>query len=119
MIKVIVDGEEKHARRVEEGDPILFMSNDRGAIKDWVSQVFQNAALNKKEVYFGLKREFVNYDEVYSSIILEIRKELAALDTPPPSFMIMRPSRQLSKMICDPPRWGFYPGAEPGRRYLL
>ena len=23
--------------------------------------------------------------------------------------MIMRPSRQLSKMICDPPRWGLYP----------
>ena len=109
VIKVIVDGEEKHARDVEEGDPILFMSNDREAIKDWVSQVFQDAALNKKEVYFGLKREFVNYDEVYSSIILEIRKELAALDTPPPSFMIMRPSRQLSKMICDPPRWGLYP----------
>ena len=109
VIKVIVDGEEKHARHVEEGDPILFMSNDREAIKDWVSQVFQDAALNKKEVYFGLKREFVNYDEVYSSIILEVRKELAALDTPPPSFMIMRPSRQLSKMICDPPRWGLYP----------
>ncbi len=109
VIKVIVDGEEKHARHVDGGDPILFMSNDREAIKDWVSQVFQDAALNKKEVYFGLKREFVNYDEVYSSIILEIRKELAALDTPPPSFMIMRPSRQLSKMICDPPRWGLYP----------
>ncbi|MDA8590256.1 isocitrate/isopropylmalate family dehydrogenase [Luminiphilus sp.] len=109
IIKVIVDGEEKHARYVKEGDPILFMSNDRDAIKDWVSQVFKDAAVNKKEVYFGLKREFVNYDEVYSSIILEIRKELAALDTPPPSFMIMRPSRQLSKMICDPPRWGMYP----------
>ena len=109
VIKVIVDGEEKHARNVKEGDPILFMSNDRDAIKDWVSQVFKDAAVNKKEVYFGLKREFVNYDEVYSSIILEIRKELAALDTPPPSLMIMRPSRQLSKMICDPPRWGMYP----------
>ena len=109
IIKVIMDGEEKHARDVKASDPILFMSNDREAIKDWVSQVFRDAALNKKEVYFGLKREFVQYDEVYSSIILEIRKELAALDTPPPSFMIMRPSRQLSKMICDPPRWGLYP----------
>ncbi|NND66414.1 MAG: 3-isopropylmalate dehydrogenase [Halioglobus sp.] len=109
IIKVIVDGEEKHARTVMENDPILFMSNDREAIKDWVEQVFRDASVNKKEVYFGLKREFVNYDEVYSSIILEIRKELAALDTPPPSFMIMRPSRQLSKMICDPPRWGLYP----------
>ncbi|MEM6606296.1 MAG: isocitrate/isopropylmalate family dehydrogenase [Pseudomonadota bacterium] len=109
IIKIIVDGEEKHAREVSANDPILFMSNDREAIKDWVKQVFSDAAVNKKEVYFGLKREFVNYDEVYSSIILEIRKELAALDTPPPSFMIMRPSRQLSKMICDPPRWGLYP----------
>lgn len=109
IIKVIVDGEEKHARTVTASDPILFMSNHRDAIKDWVKQVFKDAALNKKEVYFGLKREFVNYDEVYSSIILEIRQELAALDTPPPSFMIMRPSRQLSKMICDPPRWGLYP----------
>ena len=109
IIKVIVDGVEKHARDVKSGDPMLFMSNDRAAIKDWVKQVFRDAALNKKEVYFGVKREFVNYDEVYSSIILEIRKELAALDTPPPSFMIMRPSRQLSKMISDPPRWGLYP----------
>ncbi|RLQ21489.1 3-isopropylmalate dehydrogenase [Seongchinamella sediminis] len=109
IIKVIMDGEEKHAREVKASDPILFMSNDREAIKDWVKQVFRDASLNKKEVYFGLKREFVPYDEVYSSIILEIRKELAALDTPPPSFMIMRPSRQLSKMISDPPRWGLYP----------
>jgi isocitrate dehydrogenase len=109
IIKVVVDGEEKHARFVKQSDPILFMSNHRQAIKDWVKQVFRDAALNKKEVYFGLKREFVNYDEVFSSIILEIRQELAALDTPPPSFMIMRPSRQLSKMICDPPRWGLYP----------
>ena len=109
IVKVVVDGEEKHAREVKANDPLLFMSNDRAAIKDWVKQVFRDAALNKKEVYFGLKREFVNYDEVYSSIILEIRQELAALDTPPPSFMIMRPSRQLSKMICDPPRWGLYP----------
>lgn len=109
VIKVVVDGVEKHARSVKANDPILFMSNDREAIKDWVEQVFLDAALNKKEIYFGLKREFVQYDEVYSSIILELRQELAALDTPPPSFMIMRPSRQLSKMICDPPRWGLYP----------
>ncbi|WOJ95461.1 isocitrate/isopropylmalate family dehydrogenase [Congregibacter brevis] len=109
IIKVVVDGVEKHARMVKAQDPILFMSNDRDAIKDWVKQVFRDASIYKKEVYFGLKREFVNYDEVYSSIILEIRQELAALDTPPPSFMIMRPSRQLSKMICDPPRWGLYP----------
>lgn len=109
IVKIIVDGDEKHARHVKAQDPMLFMSNDREAIKDWVKQVFRDASVNKKEVYFGLKREFVNYDEVYSSIILEVRQELAALDTPPPSFMIMRPSRQLSKMISDPPRWGLYP----------
>jgi len=109
IVKVVVDGVEKHAREVKAQDPILFMSNDRESIKDWVEQVFLDAAVNKKEIYFGLKREFVQYDEVYSSIILELRQELAALDTPPPSFMIMRPSRQLSKMICDPPRWGLYP----------
>ncbi|MEM1143912.1 MAG: 3-isopropylmalate dehydrogenase, partial [Pseudomonadota bacterium] len=36
IIKIIVDGEEKHAREVSANDPILFMSNDREAIKDWV-----------------------------------------------------------------------------------
>ncbi|WP_372610602.1 hypothetical protein [Halomonas sp.] len=30
-------------------------------------------------------------------------------DTPPPSFMIMRPSSQLIKMITDPPRNALYP----------
>lgn len=109
IIKVIVDGVEKHARFVKCNDPILFMSNDREAIKDWVSQVFRDAAINKKEVYFGLKREFVDYDDVYSTVINDVRNELAEQDTPPPSFMIMRPSRQLSKMISDPPRWGIYP----------
>jgi len=109
IIKVVVDGVERHARTVKQNDPILFMSNDREAIKNWVSQVFRDAAHNKKEVYFGLKREFINYDDVYSTVINDVRNELAEQDTPPPSFMIMRPSRQLSKMICDPPRWGLYP----------
>ena len=109
IIKVVVDGVERHARTVKQNDPILFMSNDREAIKNWVSQVFRDAAHKKKEVYFGLKREFINYDDVYSTVINDVRNELAEQDTPPPSFMIMRPSRQLSKMICDPPRWGLYP----------
>lgn len=109
IIKVVVDGVERHARFVKKNDPILFMSNDRDAIKNWVTQVFRDAAVNKKEVYFGLKREFINYDDVYSTVINDVRNELAEQDTPPPSFMIMRPSRQLSKMICDPPRWGLYP----------
>ncbi|OED38355.1 3-isopropylmalate dehydrogenase [Chromatiales bacterium (ex Bugula neritina AB1)] len=109
IIKVIVDGEEKHARRVKKGDPVLFMSNDRAAIKDWVSQVFRDASRNDKEVYFGLKREYMEYDDVFSTVIAEVRRELAQADTPPPSFMIMRPSKQLIKMITDPPRNALYP----------
>ena len=116
IVKVIVDGDEKHARHVKAQDPMLFMSNDREAIKDWVKQVFRDASVNKKEVYFGLKREFVNYDEVYSSIILEVRQELAALDTPPPSFMIMRPAQQDDQRSAA---LGPVPGAEPGRRHFL
>lgn len=109
ILKVIVDGEEKHAREVRAGDPILFMSNDRAAIKDWVSQVFRDASHKDKEVYFGLKREYMDYDDVFSAVIAEVRQELARHDTPPPSFMIMRPSSQLKKMITDPPRNALYP----------
>jgi len=109
ILKVIVDGEEKHARRVRKGDPILLMSNDHEAIKDWVAQVFRDASRKDKEVYFGLKREYMEYDEVFSNVITEVRRELAREDTPPPSFMIMRPSSQLKKMITDPPRNALYP----------
>ena len=109
ILKVVVDGQEKQARAVRKNDPVLFMSNDRAAIKDWVSQVFRDASRNDKEVYFGLKREYMEYDEVFSNVIAEVRKELAQADTPPPSFMIMRPSSQLIKMITDPPRNALYP----------
>ena len=109
IIKVIVDGDEKHAREVKENDPIIFMSNDCQAIKDWVSQVFRDASRNDKEVYFGLKREYFEYDEVFSAVINEVRTELVADHTEPPSFMIMRPSSQLKKMITDPPRNALYP----------
>ena len=109
IIKVIVDGEEKHARRVSKGDPILLMSNDKLAIKDWVKQVFKDASINGKEVYFGLKREYMEYDEVFSQVIAQTRRELAEANTQPPSFMIMRPSSQLKKMITDPPRNASYP----------
>ncbi|MGJ8686532.1 MAG: NADP-dependent isocitrate dehydrogenase [Spongiibacteraceae bacterium] len=109
VVKVIVDGDEKHARRVQKNDPILFMANSRNAIKDWVSQVFRDASLNDKEVYFGLKREYMEYDDVFSEVITDVRRELAKADTPPPSFMIMRPSSQLKKMITDPPRNALYP----------
>ncbi|MFK8049954.1 MAG: isocitrate/isopropylmalate family dehydrogenase [Halioglobus sp.] len=109
ILKVIVDGDEKHARAVKKNDPILIMSNDRKAIKDWIRQVFRDASVNDKEVYFGLKREYMEYDEVFSTAITDARRELAQADTPPPSFMIMRPSSQLKKMITDPPRNGLYP----------
>jgi len=109
ILKVILDGEEKHARTVKKGDPVLFMTNDRQAIKDWVFQVFRDASVNDKEVYFGLKREYMAYDDVFSAVIAEVRTELAKQDTPPPSFMIMRPSSQLKKMITDPPRNALYP----------
>lgn len=109
IIKVVVDGEEKHARDVEKGDPVLFMANDRQAIKDWVKQVFRDAAYKHKEIYFGLKREYMDYDDVFSHVIVEVRKELAAGGESVPSFMIMRPSRQLRKMVIDPPQNALYP----------
>ncbi len=109
ILKVVVDGEEKHARHVKQGDPILLMSNDHEAIKDWVTQVFRDASRKDKEVYFGLKREYMEYDDVFSTAITDVRRELAKADTPPPSFMIMRPSSQLIKMITDPPRNALYP----------
>ncbi|MDX1497575.1 MAG: NADP-dependent isocitrate dehydrogenase, partial [Salinisphaeraceae bacterium] len=109
IIKVVVDGEERHARDVEKGDPVLFMTNDRKAIKDWVKQVFRDAAYKHKEIYIGLKREYMDYDDVFSQVIAEVRKELAASGDPVPSFMIMRPSRQLRKMVIDPPQNAIYP----------
>lgn len=109
IIKVVLDGEEMHAREVKKGDPIIFMANDREAIKDWVSQVFRDAARNTKEIYFGLKREYMEYDDVFSTVINDVRKELVNDNFQPPSFMIMRPSSQLKKMITDPPRKGIYP----------
>ena len=109
IIKIELDGEEKHARDVRKGDPIIFMTNDRDAIKDWASQVFRDAAKNGKEIYVGLKREYMEYDDVFSTVIKEVREELVHDNLQPPSFMIMRPSSQLKKMITDPPRNGLYP----------
>lgn len=42
-------------------------------------------------------------------MINDVREELVANNTEPPSFMIMRPSSQLKKMITDPPRNALYP----------
>ena len=109
IVKVIVDGTERCARDVKANDPILFMSNDREAIRDWVLQVFRDASVKDKEVYFGLKREYFPYDDVFSNVINEVRNALVADHHEPPSFMIMRPSSQLKKMISDPPRNALYP----------
>lgn len=109
IVKIVLDGEEKCARDVRRGDPIIFMTNDRQAIKDWVGQVFRDAAKNDKEIYFGLKREYMEYDDVFSNVIREVRQEVVKDNLQPPSFMIMRPSSQLKKMITDPPRNALYP----------
>ena len=109
IIKILLDGEEKHAREVKKNDPIIFMANDRNAIKDWVMQVFRDASNNDKEIYFGLKREYMEYDDVFSIVINEVRTELVENNLQPPSFMIMRPSSQLKKMITDPPQNAIYP----------
>jgi isocitrate dehydrogenase len=109
IVKIILDGDEMCARDVRKGDPIIFMSNDRDAIKDWVGQVFRDAAKNDKEIYFGLKREYMEYDDVFSDVIKEVRQEVVDEHLQPPSFMIMRPSSQLKKMITDPPRNALYP----------
>lgn len=109
ILKVVLDGEEKYARDISKNDPILLMSNDNQAITDWVSQVFRDASKKDKEVYFGLKREYMEYDEVFSTAITSVRHTLAKSGTRPPSFMIMRPSSQLKKMITDPPRNALYP----------
>ena len=109
ILKIVLDGKECHARTIAEGDPLIFMANDRASIKDWVSQVFRDASLNDKEIYFGLKREYMEYDDVFSHVIREVREEIVADYIQPPSFMIMRPSCQLIKMISDPPRRAIYP----------
>ncbi|MFT5064215.1 MAG: isocitrate dehydrogenase [Gammaproteobacteria bacterium] len=109
MLKVILDGKERHARPVSKGDPVLFMANDRQAIKDWIGDVFRDARRKHKEVYFGLKREYMEYDDVFSHVLNEVRYELTKERVAPPSFMVMRPSAQLQKMITDPPRNALYP----------
>ncbi len=51
----------------------------------------------------------MEYDEVFSAVIAQTRREIADAGLQPPSFMIMRPSSQLKKMIADPPRNALYP----------
>jgi len=82
----------------------MLMSNDPKAIKDWVGQSFADAAKKDQEIYFGLKREYMEYDNLFSDIINEVRDELAEGGKTPPPLMMMTPSKQLNKMVCDPPR---------------
>jgi isocitrate dehydrogenase len=93
-----------HSREVKKNDPILLMSNDPVSIKEWVKQSFADAAKKDQEIYFGLKREYMAYDQLFSDIINEVRDELAEGGNTPPPVMMMTPSKQLCKMICDPPR---------------
>ncbi len=39
--------------------------------------MFRDASHKDKEVYFGLKREYMEYDDVFSTVITEVRQELA------------------------------------------
>ncbi len=93
-----------HSREVKEGDPIMLMSNDPQAIKEWVKQSFADAAKKDQEIYFGLKREYMAYDQLTSDVISEVRDELSEGGKTPPPMMMMTPSKQLRKMVCDPPR---------------
>jgi len=81
ILKVMLDGREVHARHVNAGDPTLFMSNDREAIKDWVLQVFRDASRKNKEVYFGLKREYM--DRQRSGAVLQRRARSSRARTAP------------------------------------
>lgn len=109
ILKVELDGKERHARDVKKGDPILMMSNEHSAIKEWVYQIFRDAAAKEQEIYIGLKREYMKYDDLFSDIINEVRIELSEGGKALPSFMIMRPSKQIQKMIVDPPINARYP----------
>lgn len=92
-----------HARDVKKGDPMILMSNHPQAIKEWVKYSFAEATKKDQEIYFGLKREYMPYDAKIADIILDVECQLAEGGNTPPDIMIMRPSKQLVKMIVDPP----------------
>ncbi|MDB2415084.1 isocitrate/isopropylmalate family dehydrogenase [Rickettsiales bacterium] len=97
-----------HSREVKSGDPMILMSNDASAIKDWVRQSFEAAKKKDQEIYFGLKREYMAYDALFGDIINEVRDELSEGGKTPPPLMMMTPSKQIRKMITDPPRNALY-----------
>lgn len=104
VLSLVIGQRTLHAREVKKGDPIMFMSNDPQAIKDWVMQSFSDAGKKDQEIYFGLKREYMEYDNLFSDIINEVRDDLSDGGKTPPPVMMMTPSKQLRKMVCDPPR---------------
>ena len=108
FVTIYVGNRALHARDVKKGDPIMLMSNKPCAIKNWVKQTFDEAAQKDQEIYFGLKREYMEYDQCFSDIVNEVRDELAEGGKTPPPVMMMTPSKQLRKMICDPPRNAHY-----------
>src|SRR5690606_24541545 len=94
----------KHMREVKKGDPIILMTNVREDIRAWVNQVFDDAERHGREIYFGLKREYMLYDAMFSDVIRQVRDDRSQGGKTPPPFMIMRPSHQIIKMLVDPPR---------------
>jgi isocitrate dehydrogenase len=104
MITVSIGETILHERELLKGDPMLLMSNECDPIRDWVRQCFSEASKKDQELYFGLKREYMPYDEKFAEIITEVRKELSVHGNTPPPIMIMTPSKQIRKMIVDPPR---------------
>jgi isocitrate dehydrogenase len=110
ILVVQIDEEERHARDVKKGDPIIIMSNEHVAIEKWMQQVFDDAVVKKQEIYFGLKAQYMAYDMLFSDIISRIyRHKILSTHDYLPSYMVMRPSEQLIKMLLDPPLNARYP----------
>lgn len=110
IIRATIDGEERHARDVKKGDPILLMSNEAEAIEKWIKRVFRDAAVKGQEIYIGLKAQYMPYDMLFSDIIFRLYREmLLSSHDYLPSYMVMRPSSQLKKMIVDPPMNARFP----------
>ena len=110
IVRVSLDGEERYARDVKKGDPIMLMSNEHEAIEKWIRQVLRDATLKGQEIYIGLKAQYMAYDRLFSDIIFQIyREQLLSSHEYLPSYMVMRPSSQLKKMIIDPPMNARYP----------
>ena len=110
ILKASLDGVEVHARDIKKGDPIILMSNERVAIEKWIRMIFRDAAAKNQEIYIGLKAQYMEYDMLFSDVISEVyRKLLKASHDYLPSYMVMRPSSQLKKMLIDPPMRARFP----------